>query len=58
MRKLFTRCAEETTERWYILSAKYGLAAPDEVIEPYEICLARTTASYRRQWGITPLASS
>ena len=47
------RYAEETTERWYVLSAKYGLVAPDEVIEPYELHLARASASYRRRWGIT-----
>lgn len=46
------RYAEETTERWYILSARHGLVAPDEVIEPYDLHLARTSASYRRQWGI------
>lgn len=44
--------AEVSAERWYILSAKYGLVAPDEVIEPYELHLARVSASYRRQWGI------
>ncbi len=47
------RYAEEIAERWYILSAKYGLVAPDEVIEPYELHLATASASYRRQWGIT-----
>lgn len=45
--------AEATGQRWYVLSAKYGLLAPDEVIEPYELHLARASASYRRQWGIT-----
>jgi len=46
------RYAEATAERWYILSAQYGLVAPDEVIEPYELHLAATSTAYRREWGI------
>lgn len=46
------RYAEGTAERWYILSAQYGLVVPDEVIEPYELHLAATSTAYRREWGI------
>lgn len=46
------RYAEGRAERWYILSAQYGLVAPNEVIEPYELHLAVTSTAYRREWGI------
>lgn len=45
------RYAEATGVPWFILSAKCGLVAPDEVIEPYELYLATTSTSYRRDWG-------
>lgn len=31
--------AEETCERWYVLSAKHGLVHPDTVLEPYNVKL-------------------
>jgi hypothetical protein len=31
--------AEATCERWFILSAKHGLVAPDQVLEPYNVKL-------------------
>jgi hypothetical protein len=43
--------AEATGLRWYILSAKYGLLDPDEMIGPYDVCLARQPVSYRRCWA-------
>lgn len=36
---------------WYILSAKYGLLAPDDVIGPYDVYLADQSSGYRRAWG-------
>lgn len=30
------RFAERNSDRWFILSAAYGLLDPDRVIEPYE----------------------
>ncbi len=42
-----TRVADE----WYILSAKYGLVAPDTVIEPYDETLNRMPAAARRAWA-------
>lgn len=34
--------AEATCDRWFILSAKHGLLAPDEVVEPYDVKLGRS----------------
>lgn len=35
--------AEATCERWFVLSAKHGLVRPDEVLEPYDVKLGRST---------------
>lgn len=39
-------------DEWYILSAKYGLVAPDEVIEPYCQTLNDMPAAERRAWAV------
>jgi hypothetical protein len=31
--------AEQTCDRWYILSAKHGIVHPDAVLEPYDVRL-------------------
>lgn len=36
---------------WYILSAKFGLLAPDDVIGPYDVYLADQSPTYRKAWG-------
>ncbi len=36
---------------WFILSAKYGLVAPNEVIEPYDETLNNKTDKERREWS-------
>ncbi len=36
---------------WYILSAKYGLIPPEEVIEPYEQTLNAMAVAERRRWS-------
>jgi hypothetical protein len=36
---------------WYILSAKFGLLAPGDVIGPYDVYLADQSPGYRRAWG-------
>ncbi|SNQ46798.1 conserved hypothetical protein [Frankia canadensis] len=36
---------------WYILSAKFGLLAPDDVIGPYDVYLADQPHAYRQAWG-------
>ena len=38
-------------DRWYILSAKYGLISPDMVIEPYEKTLNKMSREDRRKWA-------
>jgi cytoplasmic iron level regulating protein YaaA (DUF328/UPF0246 family) len=35
----------------YILSAKYGLLSPDEMIEPYELTLKTMKTAERRAWA-------
>ncbi|MGC5225182.1 DUF6884 domain-containing protein [Micromonospora sp. DT81.3] len=32
---------EATCDRWYVLSAKYGLVHPDTILEPYDVKLGR-----------------
>lgn len=46
---------EATYDRWLILSALHGLVEPDQVIEPYDVTLARMTAADRTAWGVTVL---
>jgi Family of unknown function (DUF6884) len=36
---------------WYILSAKFGLLAPDDVIGPYDTYLAEQSPGYKKAWG-------
>lgn len=43
--------AEKYCERWFILSAKYGLVAPDRVIAPYDETLNRMRVAQRREWA-------
>ncbi|MCP3938240.1 MAG: hypothetical protein GY708_23070 [Actinomycetia bacterium] len=53
--------AESSGVPWFILSAKHGLVAPSQVIEPYELHLSSTTRSDRVAWGervVADLASS
>ena len=49
-RKASAYCAREY-DTWYILSAKYGLLAPDEVIEPYDKTLKTMSKAERKAWG-------
>src|SRR3954447_20698251 len=50
---LFRRAAAyaRTFDGWYILSAKYGLVRPDEVIVPYDCTLLTMRAADRLAWG-------
>lgn len=45
------RYAELTSDRWFILSAKYGLVEPDRVIEPYEQTLNKMGGYERIDWA-------
>lgn len=43
--------AETFGSRWFILSAKHGLLAPDAVVEPYDVTLGGMDAYTRMMWG-------
>ncbi len=43
--------ARSTGAPWYILSAKYGLVHPDEVIVPYDYTLNRLGVADRSAWA-------
>jgi cytoplasmic iron level regulating protein YaaA (DUF328/UPF0246 family) len=36
---------------WYILSAKYGLVHPDDVLDPYDLVLTDLDRADRELWG-------
>jgi hypothetical protein len=42
---------EATGCPWFILSAKYGLVAPDQVVAPYEETLNSMAIAGRRAWA-------
>jgi len=41
---------------WFVLSAKYGLIRPDQVIEPYDFTLNTAGTAERRAWATSVLA--
>jgi uncharacterized HhH-GPD family protein len=43
--------AEESRKTWYILSGKWGLLDPDDVIAPYDLYLGDQSIAYRTAWG-------
>ena len=49
-RKASSYC-ESSCEGWYILSAKYGLVKPDDVIDPYDVTLKKMSRSEQHNWG-------
>lgn len=44
------RYAEANYDKWFILSAKYGLLDPDQVIEPYDKTLNGMKKKERAAW--------
>jgi hypothetical protein len=42
---------ERSCDRWFILSAKHGLLAPDQLIEPYEATLNGAARATKRSWS-------
>jgi cytoplasmic iron level regulating protein YaaA (DUF328/UPF0246 family) len=42
---------EQSRYRWFILSAMYGLVAPDRVIAPYEQTLNDMSVEQRKAWA-------
>ena len=49
-RKVSSYC-DAHCDRWYVLSAKYGLVDPEAVIEPYDLTLAKMPRAEQRRWG-------
>ncbi len=45
--------AESHACPWLLLSARYGLVAPQQVITPYDTDLGAMSAQQRRDWGRT-----
>lgn len=43
--------AETHADKWYILSAKYGLVVPERIIEPYEKTLNTMPKEERKAWS-------
>jgi hypothetical protein len=42
--------AETYGDKWYVLSAKYGLLRSDEIVDPYDLTLSTMTTAQRREW--------
>ncbi len=45
------RYVEATGAPWYILSAKYGLVTPSQLIAPYDLTLRSLSRDERWTWG-------
>jgi hypothetical protein len=45
------RYAEAAGRPWFVISSRWGLVAPDEVIAPYDVLLGDMPASYRHAWA-------
>jgi hypothetical protein len=43
--------AQRGSAPWYVLSAKFGLLDPTEVVAPYDVYLADQPPQYRTAWG-------
>ena len=43
--------AERLSPHWYVLSAKYGVVHPDEIIAPYEKTLNKMPTAERKAWA-------
>jgi hypothetical protein len=46
-----TRYAQSRADRWYILSAKFGLLKPNKIVAPYDVTLNSMTREERALWG-------
>lgn len=49
-KKAAAYCAK-TYDRWFILSAKYGLVCPGQLVEPYEETLVGKSQDEQRAWA-------
>jgi hypothetical protein len=43
--------AEASGVPWFIVSGRWGLLDPDDVVSPYSFSLAEQSANYQRAWG-------
>lgn len=43
--------AERSCDKWFILSAKYGLLGPSVRVAPYDLTLNRMRIAARREWA-------
>jgi hypothetical protein len=43
--------AEKNSEKWFILSSKYHLVRPEDVIEPYDVTFDNTPAAEIKTWA-------
>ena len=48
---------ERTGARWFVLSARYGLVAPDDEIAPYNYTLNAVDGAQRKEWANRVLSS-
>jgi hypothetical protein len=45
------RYAEKNAEKWFILSSKYHLVCPEDIIEPYDMTFNNTPAAEIKTWA-------
>lgn len=50
------RWVAQTCDRWFIVSAKHGLVAPEQVLKPYDETLTAKSHSERRLWSRSVIA--
>jgi cytoplasmic iron level regulating protein YaaA (DUF328/UPF0246 family) len=50
--KKMSAYARKFGDEWYILSARYGLVHPDEIIAPYNDTLKEKTQSQKIEWAM------
>ncbi|WP_323747639.1 DUF6884 domain-containing protein [Catenulispora rubra] len=43
--------AEASGLPWFVVSGRWGLLDPDDVLAPYSFSFARQSVNYRRAWG-------
>jgi cytoplasmic iron level regulating protein YaaA (DUF328/UPF0246 family) len=48
--KLSKKWISSRCDEWAILSARYGLVMPDQVIEPYDLALSRLPRLKQQRW--------
>ena len=43
--------ATAKSDAWYVISAKYGLVRPNQILEPYELTLNQMPRAKQREWA-------